>query len=118
MSRLRREIAALDRAQANLSWEEARAMAEPLASGRFDAGVRLTEDEHDVLRHTSMWGLNAPVHKIGKHWSWDWKSVKAPQLYATKHEAVAAWHRYHDMLVVQSGLEARERALRERAGGR
>lgn len=71
MSRRRQEIAALERAEATLSWTEARERAEPLARGRFDAGVRLTEDERDVLRHTTMWGTNAPVHKLGKHWTWD-----------------------------------------------
>ncbi len=62
----------------------------------------LTEDELGLITHVSRWGSDGyPIQKQGRKWTWGaWRSVKGPPvLYATKREAIAAFERFHEILL-------------------
>ena len=77
-------------------------------------GRPLNEDERGLLTHLSMWGSDGyPVRKLGRKWTWGFRSLDAPVCYATKREAWTAFEAFYDVLVDASGEEARDRALAE-----
>jgi len=92
---------------------EARGAA--LADTRWDRGQRdLTVDERDALSHSSRWGSDGrPIERIGRGWTYRWRSIEAPALYRTKREAVDAWETLLAIYRRISGLRARECALAE-----
>src|SRR3990167_6131097 len=79
-----------------------------------DTGDRpLTGDDRALLVHVSRWGSDGyPVRRVGgRCWTWDYRSLSAPERYATKREAVAAFEAYHAVLISSAGAEAKRRAL-------
>lgn len=75
-------------------------------------GRKLNEDERGLLTHLSRWGVDGyPVRKLGKRWTWDFRSLKSPTLYRTQREAIEAFERFHDVLIEASGEEAYARAV-------
>ena len=85
------------------------------AQARFDRGQReLTPDEAALCTHISRFGSDGyPVRKLGREWTWDFRSLKAPTLYDRKWKAIEAFETFHLILLGVRGLVAQESALRE-----
>lgn len=74
----------------------------------------LTEDERALATHISMFGsAGYPVRKLGRKWTWDYRSISAPTLYATKRDATAAFERYMGVIRSCLGAAAYRRAIAE-----
>lgn len=59
----------------------------------------LSEDEAGLLTHISRWGSDGyPVRRLARRWTWEFRSLRAPTLYRTKGQAVAAFEGYLDVL--------------------
>jgi hypothetical protein len=94
---------------------EQQAIGDALAHTAYERGDRLTADEQQALRHTSMWGSDGyPIRKLGRKWTIEHVAARTAGLYATKRDAVNAWEILIAKWIRLAGLEARAQALSER----
>lgn len=60
----------------------------------------MTDDEIALLKHVSMFGSDGyPVRKVGRRWSWSFRSVSHPSVFPTKREATESFEAFVDILM-------------------
>jgi hypothetical protein len=75
----------------------------------------ISEDERALMTHVTMWGSDGyPVRKLGRGWTWDYRSIKGPPIvYRTKRAAVTQLESFLTVLREAYAEEAYERAVQE-----
>ena len=72
---------------------------------------QLTPDEIALANHVGRWGSGGyPVRRLGRRWTWDYLTVRAPGLFPTRKAAVANLDRRLDFYLDQIAFEAWTRA--------